>query len=287
MQYGEKITALRKSGGMTQADLGKELNVTFQAVSKWERDESIPDFETLSKIARLFGVPITYFEEGQTLETVEKEKEPPVVVVEEKPKMLGVCKHCGKVVNEGDEAQTEPFIICQSCQTRKEREKQAAIKAEQERKERERKSAEAARRAKQAMNIHYRNRGLIWGAVITAAILIIELICCICDPSEYVAYLVSMAIWAVCGYTFFSQLFWDGVIRDIALFSGKVVGMPGVIFSLDLDGVIFLIAAKIFFAILKMLIFIFTMLLGIFVAMLVAPFTFVPQMRKCARGELC
>ena len=32
MNYGEKITALRKKKGMTQAELGAELNVTYQAV---------------------------------------------------------------------------------------------------------------------------------------------------------------------------------------------------------------------------------------------------------------
>ena len=46
MNNGEKIASLRKAKGMTQAELGAELNVTFQAVSKWERGESYPDFAT-------------------------------------------------------------------------------------------------------------------------------------------------------------------------------------------------------------------------------------------------
>ena len=63
MNYGEKIAALRKKNDMTQAQLGDALNVTYQAVSKWERDETHPDFETMSKIAKLFRVPLSYFEE--------------------------------------------------------------------------------------------------------------------------------------------------------------------------------------------------------------------------------
>ncbi|MDE6399197.1 MAG: helix-turn-helix domain-containing protein, partial [Clostridiales bacterium] len=72
MEYGEKIAALRKEHGMTQAELGNELNVTYQAVSKWERGESYPNFDTLSRIAKLFAVPIGYFEEdGESLRAYE------------------------------------------------------------------------------------------------------------------------------------------------------------------------------------------------------------------------
>lgn len=40
MNIGEKIVKARKEKGMTQAELGSELHVTFQAVSKWERGVS-------------------------------------------------------------------------------------------------------------------------------------------------------------------------------------------------------------------------------------------------------
>ena len=64
MTCGDKIAKLRKQRGMTQAELGNELNVTYQAVSKWERSESHPDFDTISRISKLFQVPISYFEDG-------------------------------------------------------------------------------------------------------------------------------------------------------------------------------------------------------------------------------
>lgn len=90
MTSGEKIASLRKAKGMTQAELGEKLNVTFQAVSKWERGESYPDFEMMTRIAKLFEVSLEYFsEEGETAEKPEQE---------EKKEMLGVCKECGKVV---------------------------------------------------------------------------------------------------------------------------------------------------------------------------------------------
>ena len=39
-KVGEMIAGLRKQRGITQAELGERLNVTFQAVSKWERGVS-------------------------------------------------------------------------------------------------------------------------------------------------------------------------------------------------------------------------------------------------------
>ena len=73
-QLGKKIAALRKEKGMTQRELGEELNISYQAVSKWERGESYPDFDTISKMAKIFGVEISYFESS---EEGEEETTPP------------------------------------------------------------------------------------------------------------------------------------------------------------------------------------------------------------------
>ena len=56
--FGEKINGLRKAQGMTQDALAEQLGVTAQAVSKWERDESMPDVALLPPLARTFGVTI-------------------------------------------------------------------------------------------------------------------------------------------------------------------------------------------------------------------------------------
>ena len=55
---GEKIAFLRKEKGMTQSQLAEKLNVTDKAVSKWERNLSCPDINTISKLADILEVSV-------------------------------------------------------------------------------------------------------------------------------------------------------------------------------------------------------------------------------------
>ena len=55
---GETISSLRKKKGMTQNELAEKMNVTDKAVSKWERDLSCPDINTISKLADVLGVSV-------------------------------------------------------------------------------------------------------------------------------------------------------------------------------------------------------------------------------------
>lgn len=277
MNNGEKIASLRKAKGMTQAELGTELNVTFQAVSKWERGESYPDFDTMSRLAKLFGVPLSYFEndeDGETAATVTAAQES----VSAPKVMLGVCKDCGRTVYEGEEATTEPALVCKKCVERKKVEAKCAAEEEDKRRK-------AAEQAKLDETHKIRNRGLIWSAVIIGFLLICGIIGIATKPQDWVYTLIGMAVIIVFGYPFVAQLFWDGVIADIAFFGGKVIGMPGVIFSLDHDGVIFLVVVKILFAVIKFLIWLVTFLAAAVVALLISPFTFPFALRKLNRGE--
>lgn len=58
MKLGKTIAELRKQNNMTQAEVADALHISFQAVSKWERDESLPDITLLPGIAELFQVSI-------------------------------------------------------------------------------------------------------------------------------------------------------------------------------------------------------------------------------------
>ena len=55
---GMMISSLRKEKGMTQLELAKIMGVTDKAVSKWERDLSFPDINSIPKLAETFDVSI-------------------------------------------------------------------------------------------------------------------------------------------------------------------------------------------------------------------------------------
>ena len=60
MGLAEKLTALRKDKGLTQIEVAEELNVSRQAVSKWEVGDTVPSTGNLKYLARLYEVPLEY-----------------------------------------------------------------------------------------------------------------------------------------------------------------------------------------------------------------------------------
>ena len=55
---GETISSLRKKKELTQNELAEKMNVTDKAVSKWERDLSCPDVNTISRLAEVLDVSV-------------------------------------------------------------------------------------------------------------------------------------------------------------------------------------------------------------------------------------
>ena len=55
---GKRIAALRREKGLKQEDVAQQLEVSSQAVSKWENDQSCPDISLLPKLAKLLGVTV-------------------------------------------------------------------------------------------------------------------------------------------------------------------------------------------------------------------------------------
>ena len=60
MTFGEKLQALRKARGWSQEELAQQINVSRQALSKWESGASVPDTENVVALSRLFGVSTDY-----------------------------------------------------------------------------------------------------------------------------------------------------------------------------------------------------------------------------------
>ena len=53
-----RLYELRKQHGYSQDELADKLNVSRQAISKWERSESSPDTDNLIALAKLYGVSL-------------------------------------------------------------------------------------------------------------------------------------------------------------------------------------------------------------------------------------
>ncbi len=57
-RVGSNLAAMRKTRGLTQAELAERINYSDKAVSKWERAESLPDVLTLMSIAEVLGTDL-------------------------------------------------------------------------------------------------------------------------------------------------------------------------------------------------------------------------------------
>ena len=361
MTCGEKIAELRKKNDMTQDDLGKTMNVSYQAVSKWERGESQPDFVTMSKIAKLFGVPISYFEEGSELNEEAKpapeqkqelteemqpaeqteEQAEETQTIEETDAVIGVCTVCGKMLKKSEAASTSPKIICKSCSERQKL--KAKQEAEKKRQELLRIRQEQARevighgfdatlvislvltlaayilftvlafRYRNTENAYYygasvffvpviifatthalsnsikewrdldddiyytRNLSLIIGACLAAANIVLYLILYFtCDLNDSYQFLILLAAGTVLSFTFVSQFLWGGVVKNIFTAGGFTFKLPGFIFSLSIDSILWMIVVKILLSIVAAIVFIVTTALVALFAIVGSVFLFVP-----------
>ncbi len=96
MTIGERIVKLRNEQGINQAQLAAAMEVSRQAVSKWENGLSVPDAAKMIKLAELLNTDIEYLSTGrsvvptrppivlETVKTVEKVVKKPVIQVIEK-----------------------------------------------------------------------------------------------------------------------------------------------------------------------------------------------------------
>ena len=64
IKIGKMIALLRSQKGITQAELGERLGVSFQAVSKWERGETLPDVSLLTDLADVLEITVDFLLRG-------------------------------------------------------------------------------------------------------------------------------------------------------------------------------------------------------------------------------
>lgn len=336
MNYGEKIYRLRKSKGMTQEELGKVLNVTYQAVSKWERDESLPDLDTISQIAGYFDVPLQYFVDGEEIRTSNPSS--PTNVCNN---YIGTCTECGRMLKDGEEYTTKPKILCKDCADRLEREtlqtkiaQEKKLQYEREREIRNQRGGGIDLKliisvvlavacyvffAVQCFSaVNFDDAGfygllfvvvplavfgcchgifdliselrstddgpegytliisLIIGAIFTIINVVIFAVLYSASHEGY--YIILLASGAILSFTFVSQFLWGNVITEIFSAGGFTFKLPGFIFSLSFESILFMIIAKLFLGIVAVVVFIITTIFMAVVAVAGSVFTFIPAL---------
>lgn len=80
MSFGERLQEVRRGSGLTQEQFAEELNVSRQAVSKWESGKGYPEIEKILYICNRYQVPIgsLFVDEVPPLETEAAEQQPAV-----------------------------------------------------------------------------------------------------------------------------------------------------------------------------------------------------------------
>lgn len=56
----DKLVQLRKKHGISQLELSEKLNVSRQAISKWEIGTTVPSADNIKKLSQLYDIPLTY-----------------------------------------------------------------------------------------------------------------------------------------------------------------------------------------------------------------------------------
>ena len=93
MLLGEKLKKLRKARGLSQEQLADQLNVSRQAISKWELGESTPDTDNLIALSDYYGVSLDYLLRHQEVPEVSEQ----VMVREVQPLISSGCLKKGVV----------------------------------------------------------------------------------------------------------------------------------------------------------------------------------------------
>lgn len=69
MNLSDRLQALRKSHGLSQEQLAEKLDVSRQAISKWESGQANPDINNLLKLSSIYEVSTDYLLSGREVDS--------------------------------------------------------------------------------------------------------------------------------------------------------------------------------------------------------------------------
>lgn len=289
MTLGTKIKKYRVNKKLTQKELADEVCVSYQTVSKWESDINEPDISTLRKLADIFGCTLDELVSEEDIEENKTEvtADPVIIPVPNNVssnnkatrKVIGTCDDCGETIYEGDEIHhlqrtvngvVQTKTVCKDCFN--------DIKIASSSKTTSQVKPLQTAKAKPVQD---KSEKILKGITIGVGILafVIVLIVCIVNYQKIgIGWTIGLPI--IAAYFFLSTAYCVGCgswIADVFFaVAGWSIRFPGIIFSFDMDGLMFLIGMKILFFILGIMFSIGVFLLAIAISGLFSVFAFIP-----------
>lgn len=295
MTIGQKLSVYRKLSGFTQQQIGERLNISAQAVSKWENDQTEPDLATMRILAGIYKVSVDeLIDPENTPNLFVEENEEKSTSTEEAPPAsaapIGFCKNCGICVTEENLGERAPVILCNRClQAKEEEERNAAEKAAREAAQ-TKKKMEQARAMRRSAYKRHNIISVVLAALATAVFVAVMI------SSLTSAFTVGKLAFALIGtyvvFAFVWCLRFECVVQDVVLdWISKSIEWPGLIFTFDFDGFLWMIGMKLLFWALGILFGLATGIVGCTIGLICAPFVFPFLVKKvasaCRSGEVC
>ena len=266
MTLGQKIKKKRIDNGLSIVAFAKLIDVDFAKLNEWENDISVPDSRALKRIADALGCLTDDLQDPQnnidstsdlsddnkTTTTNTNQPVNQTIIIHQKE--LPKCKICGKEIQDGDEKELEfgNFHYHKECYDNQQKEEDRKYEA-----------------VKKILQTKAKKMTIIYSVVSGVISLVIALIVLLLVPSckNNIHPGVAVALAFVIGYGIFSMVYCilsGSYIGDVFVWCAKLsIKFPGLIASWDLDGVAWIIAMKILFAIIGFIVGLFALAFAI------------------------
>src|SRR5690554_1516524 len=243
-QYGHVISKHRKLNNLTQSQLADKLFVSPQAISKWEKNQSEPDLSTIKKLAELFNISVDEFFEAK------EHHNQPIGDVENKD----ACSVCLNHYEASSLISRDDVLVCLSCSKELDEEENFFETFESNK--------------PKGVQIKGLSGKLPFyvGLAVGIILLIVFITAYFVDGAAtgFVAYLGTSILISLLVMTFMTQMLYDSWLRGfLSEFIGRSIQMPGIIFELSIDGLIWLILTKIFLGLIVLFIGLAVFLFGL------------------------
>ena len=271
MTLGKKLALQRKAIGLSLDEVALKIRVNTQTLADWENNVGEPSIQNLKDFATLYNVSL-----DDLLDTGMGDDD----------ETLAYCKTCGIAINEKNLGEKTPEMLCRRCvEVRKAKERREAME-QQAIRERQEKLARAqrldeynARLSRKKAIRRKRNKSFIVAAIPTLiwiAFLIYTL-----NQSYNQTWLI---VGSIISYALFAEvalLFYDGPVRNflVRMFTASV-NMPGLMYTFDWDGFLWVIMMKALFAIIRFCLGIIFGTIGFILGLVISPFVFPYKMIK-------